>query len=605
MSVNPGLEHLQLSWKILSRQAAPWAMLWLVLVIAALFLRSPTSADELKLLAVSWEMWQNDVVLLPLLNGFDNPDQPPLMPWLIMLGWKIFGVNDWWPRVLSALFSLMSLFVIGRISAYLWMDQLKMPRYTAFILLGSWLWVFYLTVSLADNMLTFFTLLGLYGILRAWRYTTRAGWFIFGFATGCAVLSNGMMSLLYTMPVALFGPIWAGREHALRWGHWYIDIATGLIVGIGLVAIWGIVIIIEVEHGLAIALDHVLGVLPTEISIFPANQPMYWYLVLLPVAILPWVVWPLVYSRFWQIKSRPPAVGLIFCLVWVVPALLVLSILGPRQPQFLLPLLPAFALMISYLLFNEELIDHGEKRFSMSLLLPMILLGIALAAAPLLQDQVWIPQALKSLSPMVGMVIAVFGLLIIGLPASGLTGRNILIAAGIFLTAIHFFSRYEVLPVMPWGEVPLYAGIGTGLLGVALIWLPTFTLDQRIIRNAIFSMVTVMGLMTWMYADDTSRSDTSRSAQYLASMEQLSVPIAHVGEYQGQFHYYGRLRRTITSVSPETLAEWLALNPRGIVITYTNAWQPGTRTLKKVPEYAAPFADTELRIWKASVLVGT
>ncbi len=603
--MNPDLEEQLLGWKTLSRQAIPWAILWLILVLAALYVRPPTSLDELKLLAVSWEMWQQDVFLLPILNGFDNPDQPPLMPWLVMLGWKIFGVNDWWPRVLSALFSLMSLFIIGRISAFLWMDQLKMPRYTAYILLGSWLWVYYLTVSLADNMLTSFTLLGLYGILRAWRYTTRAGWFIFGFATGCAVLSNGAVSLLYTMPVALFGPIWAGREHALRWGRWYIDIATGLIVGIGLVAIWGVVIMIEVEQGIAIALDHLTGALPTEISLFPANQPMYWYLVLLPIAILPWIAWPLVYSRFWQIKNRSPAIGLIFCLVWVIPALLVLSILGPRQPQFLLPLLPAFALMISYLLFNEELIDHGEKRFSMSLLLPMILLGIALVAAPLLQDQVWIPQALKSLSPMVGMAIAVFGLLIIGLPASGLTGRNILIAAGIFLTAIHFFSRYEVLPTMPWGEVPLYAGIGTGLLGVALIWVPTFTLDQRIIRNAIFSMVTVVGLMAYVNKDNNSRVDISSTAQYLASMEQLQVPVAHVGEYEGQFHYYGRLSRSITSVSPETLTAWLAQNPRGVVITYANAWQPDARIVRRTLEHSAPFADTELRIWKASVLAGT
>lgn len=603
MSVNPGLEEQQLGWKTLSRQAIPWAVLWLLLVIAALFVRSPTSVDELKLLSVSWEMWRQDVILLPILNGFDNPEQPPLMPWLIMLGWKVFGVNDWWPRVLSALFSLMSLFVIGRISAYLWMDQLKMPRYTAFILLGSWLWVFYLTVSLADNMLTFFTLLGLYGILRAWRYTTRAGWFIFGFATGCAVLSNGAVSLLYTMPVALLGPIWAGREHALRWGHWYIDIATGLIVGVGLVAIWGIVIIIEVEQGFAIALDHLVGALPTEISLFPADQPMYWYLVLLPVAMLPWVAWPLIYSRLWQIKNRLPAIGLIFCLVWVVPVLLVLTMLGPRQPQFLLPLLPAFALMISYLLFNEELVDHGEKRFSMSLVWPTILLGIVLAAAPMLADKPWVPQTLKTLSPIVGASIAAFGLLIVGLPASGTTGRVVLIIGGLFLVLVRVLPQTELLPAMLW-DLPLYVGVGVALFGVALTWLPTFTLDQRIIRNAIFSMVTVTGLMAWMYAGDNNHADIRRSAQYLASMEQLQVPVAHMEEYQGQFHYYGRLSRSITSLSPESMGEWLAQNPRGVVVTYANAWQPNPDIVKTAPAYSAPFANTELRIWKASVLAG-
>ncbi len=604
MSVNPELEQQHLGWKTLTQQAIPWTILWLLVVIAALFVRSPTSVDELKLLAVSWEMWQRNDFLLPILNGLNNPEQPPLMPWLIMLGWKVFGVNDWWPRVLSALFSLMSLFIIGRIAAYLWMDQLKMPRYTAYILLGSWLWVFYLTVSLADNMLTFFTLLGLYGILRAWRYTTRAGWFIFGFATGCAVLSNGMVSLLYTLPVALFGPIWAGREHALRWVHWYIDIATGLIVGVGLVGIWGLVIMIEVEQGRSIALAHLIGALPAEISMFPKNQPMHWYLILLPAAILPWIAWPLVYSRLWQIKNKPIAIGLIFCLVWVIPVLLVLSILGPRQPQFLLPLLPAFALMISHLLFNEELVDHGEKRFSMSMVWPMILLGIVLAAAPMLADKPWVPQTLKTLSPIVGASIAAFGLFIVGLPASGLAGRMFFIIGGILLTLIPALPQIELLPGVLW-ELPWYVGIGVALFGVALTWLPTFSLDQRIIRNAIFSMVTVTGLMVWMNANDNSDADIRRSAQYLASMEQLQVPVAHMGEYQGQFHYYGRLSRPITSLSPETLGKWLAQNPQGVVVTYANAWQPNPDIVNTAPEYSAPFADTELRTWKASILAGT
>ncbi|MEE8482634.1 MAG: glycosyltransferase family 39 protein, partial [Acidiferrobacterales bacterium] len=471
MSVNPGFEVQQLGWKVLSQQALPWIGLWLLLVIVALFVRPLGSVDELKLLAVTWEMWQQGNFLLPVFNGFDAPEQPPLMPWFIHIGWTVFGVNDWWPRVLSALFSLMSLFIIGRISALLWMDQLKMPRYTAFILLGSWLWVFYLTVSLADNMLTFFTLLGLYGILHAWRYTTRAGWLIFGFATGCAVLSNGLMSLLYTMPVALLGPIWAGREHALRWTNWYIDMSTGLLVGLGLVGLWGLLIVIQVEQGTAIALDHVIGALPAEIGLFPKNQSTYSYLYFLPAALLPWIAWPLVYSRFWQIKTKPVALGVIFCLVWVVPILMVLSVLGPRQPQFLLPLLPAFALLIANLLFNEELIDHGEQRFSMSLLLPTLLLGISLAVAPMLASETWVPQSLKELSPAIGLSITAFVLLVIVLPASGFAGRMFFIFSGILLALMPTFPRIEQLPAVLW-ELPIYVGIGVALFGVALTWLP-------------------------------------------------------------------------------------------------------------------------------------
>lgn len=601
MSVNPGFEAQQLGWKVLSQQALPWIGLWLLLVIVALFVRPLGSVDELKLLAVTWEMWQQGNFLLPVFNGFDAPEQPPLMPWFIHIGWTVFGVNDWWPRVLSALFSLMSLFIIGRISALLWMDQLKMPRYTAFILLGSGLWVFYLTVSLADNMLTFFTLLGLYGILRAWRYTTRVGWLIFGFATGCAVLSNGLMSLLYTLPVALLGPIWAGREHALRWTNWYIDMSTGLLVGLGLVGLWGLLIVIQVEQGTAIAIDHVIGALPPEISLFPKNQPTYSYLYFLPAALLPWMAWPLIYSRIWQVKDKSVALGLIFCLVWVVPVLMVLSVLGPRQPQFLLPLLPAFALLIANLLFNEELIDHGEQRFSMSLLLPTLLLGISLAVAPMLASETWVPQPLKELSPVIGLSITAFVLLVIVLPASGFAGRIFFIFSGVLLALIPTFPRIEQLPTVLW-DLPIYVGIGVALFGVALTWLPTFTLDQRIIRNAIFSMVTVTGLMTWMNFHESSIAGIRSSANYIATLDQRNIPVAHIGEYQGEYHFYGRLTQPITSVTPETLGEWVAKNPRGVVITYTNAWQPNVAKSRAV--YSAPYYGSELRAWKASDLAG-
>jgi 4-amino-4-deoxy-L-arabinose transferase-like glycosyltransferase len=290
LSVNPDMQSHAGGWRRQFEHAIPWTILWVLMVVALFYFRPPASLDELRLLAIAWEMWQREIFLIPVLNELAAPEQPPLMPWLIIVGWKLLGVNDWWPRLLPALFSLFSLFLVSRIAALLWMDQIKMPRYVPFVILASWLWGFYLTFALIDHILTFFTLLALFGILHAWRYTTRVGWFIYGFATGCAVLASGLTSLLYTLPVALAGPLWAGREHALRWRNWYLDIATGLVVGVGLVAMWGLVV--SIEYGVGYALDHLVGVLPEELNLFARNQPMYWYAVLLPVAIMPWTVCP-------------------------------------------------------------------------------------------------------------------------------------------------------------------------------------------------------------------------------------------------------------------------------------------------------------------------
>jgi len=597
--VNPAQRPQFGGWRQLFEHAFPWTLLWCVLVAALIYIRPPASLDELRLLAIAWEMWQREVFLIPVLNELAAPEQPPLMPWLIVAGWKAFGVNDWWPRLLPAFFSLFSLLLVSRIAALLWMDQLKMPRYVPFVMLASWLWAFYLTLALTDHLLTFFTLLALFGILHAWRYTTRVGWFIFGFATAMAVLASGLTSLLYTLPVAIAGPLWAGREHALRWRNWYIDIATGLVFGISLVALWGMVV--SIEYGYGYAIDHLVGVLPEELKLFAQNQPVYWYLVLLPVSFLPWVAWPLVYSRILQVSDRLPSIGLIFCMVWVVPVLLVLSVLGPRQPQYLLPILPAFALLVTYLLFNDELIDHGEDRFVVSLMLPTIFLGLALLGIAYIPDASWLPAVVQGISPTIGGSIAFFGLLVYGLPKSGLATRVVIIVIGLLLALAPALPYKDALPQV-LDELPIYIGIVIALFGVALNWLPEFTLDQRVVRNAMFNMLIVVAGIGYIYKDNNDYRSVTSSARFLQQIEDEQRPVAHVGTYLGQFHFYGRLRESYKELAPEEVPVWASENPGGVIITYASGWQPSGDQSLLAPAFESPFAGTRLRVWNAKSL---
>src|SRR3569832_988308 len=82
--------------------------LWLLLVAISLYGRSFVPIDETRYVTVAWEMWLRGDFLVPYLNGEPYSHKPPLLFWLIQLGWKIFGVNDWWPRLMPSLFSLGS-----------------------------------------------------------------------------------------------------------------------------------------------------------------------------------------------------------------------------------------------------------------------------------------------------------------------------------------------------------------------------------------------------------------------------------------------------------------------------------------------------------------
>ena len=92
------------------------AGLWLVVMAAGLALRPPLPVDETRYLAVAWEMWRDGNFLVPHLNGEAYSHKPPLLFWLINLGWGIFGLNDWWPRMVAPLFGLGSLFLTGALA---------------------------------------------------------------------------------------------------------------------------------------------------------------------------------------------------------------------------------------------------------------------------------------------------------------------------------------------------------------------------------------------------------------------------------------------------------------------------------------------------------
>ena len=72
---------------------APWVWtgLWIVVMAAAILTRPLLPVDETRYLAVAWEMWLGGDYLVPHLNGETYSHKPPLLFWLINLGWGVFG----------------------------------------------------------------------------------------------------------------------------------------------------------------------------------------------------------------------------------------------------------------------------------------------------------------------------------------------------------------------------------------------------------------------------------------------------------------------------------------------------------------------------------
>lgn len=523
-----------------------WMGLWLLPVLASLFARSPWPVDETRLLAVAWEMWVRSDWLVPYLNGEIYTQQTPLMFWLINLGWTVAGVNEWWPRLIPALFGLGSLILVEKLARALWPGQINIAAYAPVIMLGMLCWTIFLTLTLDGMLLVFFTSLGAVAITTMLRKRRRLAWPLLGLSLGLGALAGGPAILVYLLPLALLAPFWVGSKRKVKWSRWYGKVAKAVVVAAGICIVWAVIVSQRPDGAAYIDSLLTAPLMGVGLEFFASSPPWWWYLALVPVVTLPWSIFPLVWMRLWHIRREKIDSGLAFCLFWAWPTIVVLSLMTLKQPQLLLPLLPAFALGMAYLLLDKDLVVHGQGNVFSSMAFPIVFLGGTLAALP-------------------------------GLP------------------------RVEALPSMLW-ELSPFIGITIAFVGIALAWLPVTGGTQRVMNLTVggISLLVLVILSVGSQFDGLYRAN--EAALYLANAERQQRPIAHVGPYDGQFQFVGRLKNSLEVINGAGAAQWSARYPEGLVVTYTAGWQPRIAGLGK-PAFEAPYRDQQVRIWKAGSLL--
>ncbi|HBC07693.1 MAG TPA: hypothetical protein DC046_08945, partial [Rhodospirillaceae bacterium] len=128
------------------------AGLWGLLIVVTLTVRPLLPVDETRYLAVAWEMWQRGDFLVPYLNGEPYSHKPPLLFWGMHLGWALFGVNDWWPRLVAPLFGLAALLGTWWLGRLLWPDRAEAGAVAAALALGALFWTLFTTMTMFDML---------------------------------------------------------------------------------------------------------------------------------------------------------------------------------------------------------------------------------------------------------------------------------------------------------------------------------------------------------------------------------------------------------------------------------------------------------------------
>jgi 4-amino-4-deoxy-L-arabinose transferase-like glycosyltransferase len=354
-------------------QQPHWSAILLLLPLIALLPAIPI--DETRYVAVAWEMHLSGNYLVPHLNGAVYSDKPPLLFWLINAGWWLSGIHLWTARALGALFSVVSLILLSRLTQRLTGSDAA-ARTSGWILLGSVYFATFAAAIMFDVALTSCVLLAVHGICDLLDGRYRRGIVIAGVAIGLGILAKGPVVLLDTLFIGLAAPWWSLHLDGRR-TRYYVALAAAVLLGIAIGLAWAVPAASYggADYARAIFLHQTIDRVQGAGVEAAHRRPVWYYLVVFPLMLLPW---PLVLRGRWhELKALAgdPAVRL--ALVWALPTLLVFSVIAGKQPHYLLPLLPGVALACA------AAWTQSAFTIRMGLLATVLaLLGIGLAVAP-------------------------------------------------------------------------------------------------------------------------------------------------------------------------------------------------------------------------------
>lgn len=512
---------------------------WALLILVSLHGRPALPLDETRALTVAWEMQVSGDWLVPHLNGETYSHKPPLLQWLMLLGWKLFGVSAWWARMIGPLAALAMLLLTHRLARSLWPEDRDTPGFAVVILGSTTLWCVMSSMTMYDALLGASALLALLGVVRAARDGAARGFVLMTLGLALGLLAKGPAIFVAVLPVALFAPLWATpcevRPHI--WRRWYLGVLGATLAASALMLLW---VVPAVISGGALFREELLWgqTAGRMVQSFAHARPWWWYLALLIPLLGPWSF----AAPLWRALRREGR-GILrdrtlrLLLIWFVAGLLVFTLTSGKQVHYLLPLFPAMALLFARLVTSSPL-KPGDHRLP---LLAMLLVTVA-AAVVLTWDVVKLPEWISAARP--GMAAAFAAVCLITLCARSGTAQCF---------------------------VMLVAGTGWCLLiGAHLLAGPAL--------HAAYSLEDAAPLVR-AAADD-------------------GADIAWIGGYHGELGFAARLRAPVAALDVATVMPWLAQHPRALVVLLTKTRASGELR----PRHEQFWRGGLLQLWDGAVL---
>jgi 4-amino-4-deoxy-L-arabinose transferase-like glycosyltransferase len=286
--------------------------------------------------------------VIPTCNGQPRVQKTPLSYWLVAGLAKVTGqVDELTSRLPSAVFAFLSaaaiVYFLNRLLS------LRIAVLSAAVWATSLGYIRYSHDARAEMALTFFILLCFLSFYSAVITKSRKRqivyMLVFWTSFGLANLAKGPAPLVY-VPVPLFLYValfrqWKKIPKLLP--------VLGVIIFLAIVLPWPLAIAHKLNWDMTVwkreFVDRFLG------TYRPGDKPSYYYLYTMFQFIIPWVAFlPIAltapFYRVWE--KRQPVMQ--FLWLWFVVDLVLITICGGKRQHYIMPLMPAMAILISILI---------------------------------------------------------------------------------------------------------------------------------------------------------------------------------------------------------------------------------------------------------------
>ena len=338
---------------------------WLLIcaVAIAIQLGGPAliDSDEGRNAEVAREMAETNDYVVPRLNALPYLDKPILYFAAQAAFMEVLGPVELAARLPAYLFTLATAALI------FWFARRRIGEEEAWVSAIAYL-AMPLTIAFArtvifDSTLTFFIVLATLAFYEAIETADRR-WTVLAWAGMAAgVLTKGPVAIAVPLLAVLPYAVWRKSARSL-WSF------AGLLAFVVIVAPWIWLVSRVVPDFLHYALVTETAARLTSEE-FQRSGPPWYYVPYVLAGAGPWTIGAIAAWRQWDRADR----RVVFLLAWIIVPLLFFSISESKRPQYILPLMPAIAMLIG--------LSWRNLRYRAAAI-PLLVTGFIFAAGPFL-----------------------------------------------------------------------------------------------------------------------------------------------------------------------------------------------------------------------------